>query len=118
MSQRLDYASLPLPSPPPKLPLFIALAAVLFAAGSAIPSSLISRRVFDQSPGGGGYGVAMLVEPALSLGGIVCGCIALGTGLYHRRILAALLGLLGIVVSLASAGVCAASPWPRSYVPL
>ena len=118
MSQQLDYASPPPPSPPSKLPLFVALVGVLFAAGSAIPSSLVWRRVFDQSPQGGRYDEAVLLELALALGGTVCGLIALSVGVYRRQLLAPLLGLLATLVSLASAGICAMSPWPRTYIPL
>jgi len=60
----------------------------------------------------------VLLKPALSLGGVVCGSIALGSGLYRRQTLVPLLGLAAIVVSLASAGICGTSPWPRNYVPL
>ena len=104
MTQHLDYASPPPPSSTSKVPLFVAVAGVLFAAGSVLPSSLISRRVFDQSPNTGRYDQTMLLELVLSLGGIVCGLVALSVGLYRRQVLAPLLGLLVILVSLASAG--------------
>jgi len=118
VSQPLDYVSQPPPSPLSKLPLMLAVAGIVLAAGSAILSSLFWRRVFDQSPDGGRYDEAALLELALSLGGIVCGSIALGTGLYRRQTLVPLMGLLALVVSLASAGVCGTSQWPRTYVPL
>jgi hypothetical protein len=116
MSQQIDYASPPPPSPPSRRPLFVALVGILFAAGSVIPSSLVSRRVFDQSPNGGRFDETALLELALALGGVVCGLIALSVGLYRRQAMAPLLGLLAIVVSLASAGVCAANPVPRTYI--
>ena len=116
MTERLDYAS-PSP-PPPKLRLIVPLVGILFAAGSAILSSLVWRRVFDQSPNGGYYDQTVLLEFVLALGGIICGLISLTIGLYRRQTLAPLLGLLALVVSLASLGVCGSSPWPRTYVPL
>jgi hypothetical protein len=91
---------------------------VLFATGSAVTSSFFWRRAFDQSPGGGYFDQAALLDFALALGGIICGSVALGVGLYRRQMLVPLLGLLVLVVSLGSLGVCGTSPWPRTYVPL
>ena len=118
MNHRLDYASPPSPSLSPKLRLIVPLAGVLFAAGSAITSSLFWLRTFDRYPGGGYFDEAVLLELALALGGIVCGLIALTIGLIRRQTLVPLLGLLGLVLSIASLLVCDSCPIPRTYVPL